>query len=146
MLYMRLWRLWAYKYRFLGVTPQRLTFRRKLSPSFSCFCWFLAWLTLRTPSWKYIPPKRQAFSELHGVTTQKTVPFRDQVLHRCFDGIYCLHLQVKTTYKAKEYNNPEYNDLNTQRGWCILNGVYTQQQNVYCDFSLAIWSGHRHGP
>jgi hypothetical protein len=35
--------------------------------------WFLTWLTLRPWRWSwYVPPKRRAVSELHGVTTWKT--------------------------------------------------------------------------
>jgi hypothetical protein len=42
----------------------------------ACFCWFLVWFTLRL--WwrrRYVPLKRWALSELHNVTTQKSVLF-----------------------------------------------------------------------
>jgi hypothetical protein len=37
----------------------------------TCFCRFLTWLTFQLSRWRYVLPKRQALSELHGVTTQK---------------------------------------------------------------------------
>jgi hypothetical protein len=42
----------------------------------ACFNWLLAWLTVRTWRWRrYVPPKGWPFSELHGITTQKTASF-----------------------------------------------------------------------
>jgi hypothetical protein len=50
--------------------------RHQLQQLDTCFCWFLAWLTLWPRRWRrYVPPKRQAPSELRAITTQKTILF-----------------------------------------------------------------------
>jgi hypothetical protein len=41
-----------------------------------CFCWFCADLTPLPWRWRrYVPPKRRALAELHGITTQNAVRF-----------------------------------------------------------------------
>jgi hypothetical protein len=62
-------------------------FQRNIWPSFSgsksklikkpaqfAACWFLVWLTFQPWRWRqHVPPKYQAFSRLHSITTQTTV-------------------------------------------------------------------------
>jgi hypothetical protein len=58
-----------------------------------CFCWFLAWLTLRPRRWKrLIPLKGLAVSELQGVTTQKTIPLT--LILKPFKTIFIDHRRI----------------------------------------------------
>jgi hypothetical protein len=68
---------------------------------------FLAWLTLRPWRWRwYVPPKRRALYELHGVRTQKTILFTTYCFKILFPRVYFspislasgLHIPIKILY------------------------------------------------
>jgi hypothetical protein len=51
------------------VPVQGLIFHTRFAQLAFCFCWFLAWLTLRPWRWRlYVPPKRRNFSNKDGHT------------------------------------------------------------------------------
>jgi hypothetical protein len=73
------------------------------STSLPCFCWYLAWLTLRPWRWRRcIPPTRWAVSELHSVTTQEPPPWWPQVSHKkcdvCIHKMECFWLLVQVVH------------------------------------------------
>jgi hypothetical protein len=66
--------------------------------------WFLSWFILRPWRWRrYVPPKRRlTFNRLHGVISQKVVPFEEgltvntETIFIKEDTWYVSHLQIKT--------------------------------------------------
>jgi hypothetical protein len=72
-------------------------------------CWFLAWLTLRPLSWKQ---HLGLFSELHDVTTQKTIPSKydlsDMLSNR--KSVLCISRRVKV-FLTIGLLNVHYNNL-----------------------------------
>jgi hypothetical protein len=68
--------------------PEKSELSRLTTQLSACFRWLLAWLITWLWWWRrYVPSKRSAFSELHGVTMQKT---------KILNHYYVLYLMFRT--------------------------------------------------
>jgi hypothetical protein len=68
-----------------------------------CCSWFLAWPSLRSLRWRWcVPPKRRVLSELHSMTSQKTVRLivtavRATNLRKSWDNLISVHIDLNST-------------------------------------------------
>jgi hypothetical protein len=91
----------------------------------ACIFWFLAWLTLRSWRWRRcVPPKRRTSSELHGVTTQKTVLFNHNLCQwQNIASCQIVRSQFSSVWAF-------YSDVPEHFGWWVLNPRIVHMTNV----------------